>query len=93
MHLSATIAYLRKFLTLAILAACVLLGDRPRLPALRLALAGAMAGMAGLAALVAMALSPRLRDPLGGDEMALALPTRGIFLVTGFAGLWTAAFA
>ena len=92
MHLSATFAYLRKFLSLAFMVSAVLLGDRPRFPALRVALAGLMAGMAGLVALVAMTVSPRLRDPIGGTELALALPTRGVFLTAGTAGLWTALF-
>lgn len=93
MHLSATFAFLRKFLALAFGAASVLMGDHPRRPALRVAMAGAMAAMAGLAALVVLIVSPRLRDPLGGAELTLALPTRGLFLVAGMAALWPALVA
>ena len=92
MHLSALLDFLGKTLVLAFAASCAMIGDRPRLPAQRFALAGGMAALAGLATLVALVVTPRLRDPLGGAELALALPTRGLFLTAGTAGLWSALF-
>ena len=93
MHFATLIAFLRKTCALAFAASCAMIGDRPHRPALRVVLAGGMAALAGLATLIALIVTPRLRDPLGGAELALALPTRGVFLTAGTAGLWTALFA
>jgi len=89
MHFSALIAFLRKICALAFAASCAMIGDRPHHPALRIALAAGMAAMAGVATLIALIVTPRLRDPLGGSELALALPTRGVFLTLATAGMWS----
>lgn len=89
MHLSALYAFLRKTYALAFAASGAMMGERPQRPALRVALAGGMAALAGMATLVALIVTPRLRDPLGGAELALALPTRGVFLTLATAGMWS----
>ena len=93
MHLSALYAFLRKTCALAFAASGAMMGDRPHRPALRVAMAGGMAALAGIATLVALIVTPRLRDPLGGAELALALPTRGVFLTLATAAMWSALVA